>query len=73
MFLLVYVAVVPATAKTWINLASVERAYLVEHSVIRVHNKTDWLPFNFFGDGMRQGFFIHYIKFLVTMIGIKVK
>ena len=42
------------------------------HPVIRVHNETDWPPFNFFEDGKPRGFSIDYMNLLVSLIGVKV-
>ena len=62
-----------ATAETRIKLTAEEQAYLVEHPVLRVHNETDWPPFNFFDDGKPQGFSIDYMNLLASMIGVEVK
>lgn len=55
-----------------LNLTVQERQWLGDHPVIRVHNETDWPPFNFFEDGKAQGFSIDYMNLLASMIGIKV-
>ena len=55
-----------------LNLTVQERQWLADHPVIRVHNETDWPPFNFFDDAKPQGFSIDYMNLLASMIGVKV-
>ncbi len=54
-----------------LNLSVQERQWLTDHPVIRVHNETDWPPFNFFEGGKPQGFSIDYMNLLASMIGVK--
>ncbi|MCH7478549.1 MAG: transporter substrate-binding domain-containing protein, partial [SAR324 cluster bacterium] len=56
-----------------VKLTREERRWLAQHPVIRVHNETDWPPFNFFEDGKPQGFSIDYMNFLASLIGVKVE
>ena len=55
-----------------LNLTVQERRWLADHPLIRVHNETDWPPFNFFEDGEPRGFSIDYMNLLASMIGVKV-
>ncbi len=55
-----------------LNLTVQERQWLADYPVIRVHNETDWPPFNFFEDGESRGFSIDYMNLLASMIGVKV-
>lgn len=55
-----------------IELTQEEEIFLRDHPVIRVHNETDWPPFNFFESGKPQGFSIDYMNLLASMIGVKV-
>jgi ABC-type amino acid transport substrate-binding protein len=50
-----------------------ERQWLADHSVIRVHNETNWPPFNYFEDGKAQGFSIAYMNLLAETIDIEVE
>jgi signal transduction histidine kinase/ABC-type amino acid transport substrate-binding protein/CheY-like chemotaxis protein/HPt (histidine-containing phosphotransfer) domain-containing protein len=54
-----------------LNLSVEERRWLADHPIIRVHNETDWPPFNFFEDNRPQGFSIDYMNLLTSMIGVK--
>ena len=50
-----------------------ERAWIEGHPVIRVHNETDWPPFNFSVDGEPSGFSIDYIRLLAEQAGLEVE
>ena len=56
-----------------IGLSVVEKAWIRAHPVIRVHNETDWPPFNFNEDGRPRGFSIAYMDFLATRTGIGIE
>ena len=56
-----------------LNLSVQERQWLADHPAIRVHNETDWPPFNFFEDGKPQGYSIDYMNLLASIIGVKVE
>ena len=56
-----------------IKLTVEERAWLKQHPVIRVHNESDWPPFNFFEDGVPQGLSIDYMNLLASKLGLKVE
>ncbi|MBK1695219.1 hypothetical protein CKO09_10805 [Chromatium weissei] len=54
------------------TFTAAERAWLIEHPVIRVHNEQDWPPFNFFSYGEPRGFSIDYMDLLAQKLGIRV-
>ena len=56
-----------------LKLSVQERQWLADHPVIRVHNETDWPPFNFFEDGKALGFSIDYMNLLAAMVDVKVE
>ncbi|MCK5446466.1 MAG: transporter substrate-binding domain-containing protein, partial [Rhodospirillaceae bacterium] len=56
-----------------LNLTTEEQQWLAENPTIRVHNETDWPPFNFFEDGKPQGFSIDYMNLLAEKIGLRVE
>ena len=55
-----------------IGLSVVEKAWLRAHPIIRVHNETDWPPFNYFEDGHPRGYSIAFLDFLAARLGIKI-
>lgn len=50
-----------------------ERAWIEANPSIRVHNETDWPPFNFAIDGVPQGYSIDYMNLLGERTGLKVE
>ena len=62
----------PITASK-IQLTDEERAWIEENPVIRVHNESDWPPFNFVENGEPQGYSIDYMNLLAKRVGIKVE
>ncbi|MCZ6808423.1 MAG: transporter substrate-binding domain-containing protein, partial [Proteobacteria bacterium] len=69
--LLSVMALIPANAQN-LELTEAEQAWISDHPVIRVHNETDWPPFNFNVDGQATGFSIDYINLLADEIGLEV-
>ena len=61
-----------ARQSTELDLTQEERQWVADHPVIRVHNETDWPPFNYFEHGKPKGFSIDYMNLLAKQIGIKV-
>jgi len=55
-----------------IGLTTVERTWLRSHPKIRVHNETNWPPFDFFEDGQPKGLSIDYMNLLAEKIGIQI-
>ena len=64
---------IPTAGAQQLDLTQEEKSFLREHPVIRVHNETDWPPFNFFEDGTSKGFSIDYMNLLASMIGVDVE
>ncbi len=56
-----------------INLTPEETAWLKEHPVLRVHNETDWIPFNFNKNGKPLGYSISYMDLLAEKLGVKIQ
>ena len=65
-------ALAPAAAQDLI-LTEAEQAWIEEHPVIRVHNETDWPPFNFTEEGQPVGFSIDYMNLVAEIAGLNVK
>jgi PAS domain S-box-containing protein len=59
-------------AQSQIPLTETERAWLQEHPSIRVHNETDWPPFNFVEDGQPRGYSIDFMNLVAQRIGLRV-
>ena len=56
-----------------IELTPEETVWIKKNPVIRVHNETDWPPFNFAKSGKPQGFSIDYMNLLAKKVGIEVQ
>ncbi len=54
-----------------IGLTAEERSFIEIHPVIRAHNEQNWVPFNFYRDGMPQGYTIDILNLLAQKLGIK--
>ncbi len=48
-----------------------EQAWLKEHPVLKVHNETDWAPFNFNVNGKATGFSVDYMDLIAERAGFK--
>jgi|GEM_PF-4777163 len=58
---------------TGIRLSEEERAWLADHPRIRVHNESDWPPFNFAENGAPRGYSIDYMNLLAERVGLQVE
>jgi ABC-type amino acid transport substrate-binding protein len=56
-----------------LDLTESEQAWIKGHPVIRVHNETDWPPYNFNVDGEPSGFSIDYMRLLAEQAGLDVE
>lgn len=56
-----------------LKLTDEEVTFLDNKTVIKVHNETNWAPFNYNVNGKPQGFSIDYMNLLADKIGIKVE
>jgi ABC-type amino acid transport substrate-binding protein len=55
-----------------LGLTQLEKAFLISHPVITVHNEKNWPPFNFNKSGIPQGLSIDYMNLLADKIGIEI-
>ncbi|MGB5748527.1 MAG: transporter substrate-binding domain-containing protein, partial [Desulfobacterales bacterium] len=62
-----------SVAQRRINLTEQENAWLREHPVLRVHNETDWPPFNYFEYDSPRGLSIDYMDLVAEKLGIEVE
>ena len=56
-----------------LELSLAEQAYIKAHPEIRVHNETDWPPFNFNRNGKPQGISIDVMNRIAKISGLKVR
>ena len=56
-----------------LDLNAEELAWLEQHPTVRVHNETDWPPYNFSIDGEPAGFSIDYMRLLAEVAGLNVE
>ena len=53
-------------------LTEQERIWIEENPILRVHNESNWAPFNFHTKGKAAGFSIEYMNLLADKAGFKV-
>ena len=64
----------PVNAQTDVlELTETEREWISDNPVIRVHNETDWPPYNFNVDGEPSGFSIDYIRMIAEQAGLNIE
>ena len=68
-----WLSVAPVVSTVDLHLTADERAWLREHPKIRVHNETNWPPFNYSEDGKPNGFSIDYMNLVASKVGLKVE
>lgn len=56
-----------------LELSPEERDWIAAHPTIKVHNETNWPPFNFALDGKPRGYSIDFMNLLAKKIGIQVE
>ena len=56
-----------------IGLKREEQAFLASHPLIKVHNESDWPPFNFYDKSKPQGLSIDYMNLLAEKLGIQIE
>ena len=56
-----------------IKLSADEEKFLAEHQVIRVHNETNWPPFNFNEENTPKGYSIDYMNLVARKAGFFVE
>jgi len=59
--------------KLWQSLTDDERRYLRDHKVLKVHNESNWPPFNFNENGIPRGFSVDYMNLLARRLGIELE
>ncbi len=62
-----------AVSEPKIALTEIEKAWLRQHRVFRVHNEQDWPPYNFNRNDQPLGFSIDYMNIVADKLGIKVE
>jgi two-component system, sensor histidine kinase and response regulator len=55
------------------QLTEAERAWVREHPRVRVHNETDWPPFNFAENGQPRGYSIDFMNLMAAHVGLQVE
>ncbi|MCG7984114.1 MAG: transporter substrate-binding domain-containing protein [Candidatus Thiodiazotropha lotti] len=61
-----------ATAEP-LELTQDERAFIESSPVIRVHNETNWPPFNYVRNGKPQGFSVDFINLVAERAGLEIE
>jgi two-component system, sensor histidine kinase and response regulator len=56
-----------------VKLSADEKAWIKSHPKIRVHNETDWPPFNYVENRMPRGLSVEYMNLLGQKTGIKIE
>jgi len=56
-----------------IILTPKEKNYLNNNPIIKVHNETNWPPYNYNKDGKSYGYSIEYMKLLASKVDINIK
>lgn len=58
---------------TSVPLSAEEQSWIAANPVIRVHNETDWPPFDFNENGKPLGFSVEYMNRLADSVGLQVE
>lgn len=61
------------TSLNAIELTKIEKNYLKNKKIIKVHNEKNWPPYNFNDNGKPKGFSIDYTNLLAKKLGLKVE
>ena len=59
--------------KNKVNFTKKELAYLKNNPTIKVHNESNWAPYNYNINGKPYGFSIDYMNLLASKIGLNIK
>ena len=59
--------------KNKVNLSKEELKYLKDNPTIKVHNESDWAPYNYNIDGEPYGFSIDYMNLVASKININIE
>jgi len=72
LFILIACLFISAQAKE-LHLNEEEKAFLLEHPLIRIQNERSWAPLDFRENGRAKGYNVDYMKLLATKAGFKIK
>lgn len=61
-----------SVAWSQVALTDAEAAWIAGHPRVRVHNETDWPPFNFAEEGQARGYSIDFMNLVAEKTGLKV-
>ena len=56
-----------------LGLTQQEKTWLLNHQTIRVHNETNWGPFNYYEFGRPKGYSIEFMDLLAEKLGINIE
>ncbi len=56
-----------------ISFTDAEKKFIAEHSIIKAQNNIEFMPFNFYKNGVPQGYTVDYLKTLARKIGIHIE
>lgn len=56
-----------------VDLTAAEKEFLSKIGPLRVHNETDWAPFNLNENGVPKGFSIDYMNLVAQKVGVPIK
>nr|WP_320012742.1 transporter substrate-binding domain-containing protein [uncultured Desulfobulbus sp.] len=56
-----------------LELTPDEQDFIAHHAPLRVHNETDWPPFNFYENGVPQGLSIDVMNRIATLTGLRIQ
>lgn len=59
--------------KTLVNLTKEEKSFIKSNPIIRVHNETNWPPYNYNKDGNPLGYSIDIMNLIAEKTGIKIE
>jgi len=73
--ILLFCSVVPGAFEeaSALELTAQEQAFIANHGPVRIHNETDWPPFNFFENGSSQGISIDVMNRVAELTGLPIK
>ncbi len=73
LFQTVVLLLISLTTANAIEFTSEEQTYIKRGDVVRVHNETDWPPFNFNSNGQPQGISIDVMKRVAEITGLQIE
>ena len=64
---------VAGDSETHVTLTEEEERWIAEHPNVRVHNESDWPPFNFAENGTPKGYSVDFMNLLGKKTGLKIE